>query len=46
MNAIEEKHGLRIAASDVGGHSGRTLRLYVGSGQVTVTTAGTQTQDL
>ena len=46
VNAIAQKHGLRIAASDVGGHSGRTLRLFVSSGQVTVTTAGTQTQDL
>ncbi len=46
VNEIAQKHGLRIAASDVGGHSGRTLRLFVGSGQVTVTTAGTQTQDL
>ncbi len=40
------KHGLKIAAADVGGHSGRTLRLYVESGKVTVTTAGTETKDL
>ena len=46
VNAIAKMHGLKIAASDVGGHSGRTLRLFVSSGQVTVTTAGTQTQDL
>ena len=46
VQIIAKEHGLRIAASDVGGHSGRTLRLFVSSGQVTVTTAGTQTQDL
>ncbi len=40
------EHGLKIAAADVGGHSGRTLRLYVESGKVTVTTAGTETKDL
>ena len=40
------KIGLRIAAANVGGHSGRTLRLYVESGRVTVTTAGTEIKDL
>ena len=40
------EHGLKIAAADVGGHSGRTLRLYVETGKVTVTTAGTETKDL
>ena len=41
-----KKHGLDVAAEDVGGHPGRTLRLYVESGRVTVTQAGTQTKDL
>ena len=40
------EHSLKIAAADVGGHSGRTLRLYVESGRVTVTTAGTEAKDL
>lgn len=40
------KHGLKIAAEEVGGHTGRTLRLYVDSGRVTVTQAGSQMQDL
>lgn len=40
------EHGLKIAAEEVGGNSGRTLRLYVDSGRVTVTQAGTQTKDL
>lgn len=40
------EQGLKIAAAEVGGHSGRTLRLYVESGKVTVTTAGTETKDL
>jgi chemotaxis protein CheD len=40
------EQGLKIASADVGGHSGRTLRLYVESGKVTVTTAGTETKDL
>jgi len=43
---VAHEHGLKIAAADVGGHSGRTLRLYVESGKVTVTTAGTETIDL
>lgn len=43
---VAAEHGLKIAAADVGGHSGRTLRLYVESGKVTVTTAGTETKDL
>ena len=41
-----KKHGLKIAAEEVGGNSGRTLRLYVESGRVTVTHAGSQTIDL
>ncbi|MCH8825856.1 MAG: chemotaxis protein CheD [Chloroflexi bacterium] len=40
------KHGLKIAAEEVGGHAGRTLRLYVESGRVTVTQVGSQTQEL
>ncbi len=34
------REGLRIAAADVGGHGGRTVRLYVGSGKMTVQTLG------
>ena len=39
-------HGLKIAAEEVGGHTGRTLRFYVDSGRVTVTHAGSSTKDL
>jgi chemotaxis protein CheD len=35
--------GLAIAASEVGGHRGRTLRLFAGSGEVLVESAGKQT---
>ena len=38
--------GLRVTASDIGGARGRTMRLYTGSGQVTVVTAGTETNEL
>lgn len=34
------REGLRIAAAHVGGHGGRTVRLYVGSGKMTVQTLG------
>ena len=34
------REGLRIAAADVGGARGRTVRLYVGSGKMTVQTLG------
>ena len=32
--------GVLLAAADTGGHHGRTIRLFVRSGEVTVTTAG------
>ncbi len=40
------EHGLRIVSEEVGGSTGRTLRLYADSGRVTVTQVGCQTQDL
>lgn len=39
-------HGLKIAAEEVGGNSGRTLRLYADSGRVTITQAGRQMLEL
>jgi len=41
-----QAQGLTIVSEEVGGNSGRTLRLYADSGRVTVTQAGRQTQDL
>lgn len=38
--------GVRMAASEVGGHYGRTVRLFVDSGRVTVTTAGSAIREL
>ena len=38
--------GLQVAASDTGGEQGRTMKLYTDSGQVTVVTAGTKTNEL
>jgi len=34
------REGLRLAAADVGGSRGRTVRLYVGSGTMTVQVLG------
>jgi chemotaxis protein CheD len=38
--------GLKLAAEDVGGTHGRTVRLYAGSGRVTITTAGGNAREL
>ncbi len=35
-----KKEGIRIASEEVGGSCGRTMRLFVNSGEVTITTAG------
>ncbi len=40
------KHGLRVANADVGGHHGRSLRLYVDSGRITVTAGGSERREL
>jgi chemotaxis protein CheD len=39
-------HRLRLAAEDVGGTSGRTVRLHVGNGRMTVRVIGSQERDL
>ncbi len=41
-----EELRLPLAAIDVGGHLGRTVRLYVGSGKMTVRVIGGQEKDL
>lgn len=43
IEAVREglnKAGIRITSEDVGGSCGRTMRLFVDSGEVTITTAG------
>ncbi len=40
------KQALRVTSADVGGHHGRSVRLYVSSGKVTVKTAGAEPYDL
>lgn len=49
IEAVKEqlkKLGLRAKAEDLGGNNGRTVRLDVESGQVTVVTAGTDKTNL
>jgi chemotaxis protein CheD len=38
--------GLRLSGADTGGSSGRTVRLFVGTGKMTVATAGQPPRDL
>ncbi len=38
--------GLRVSGNETGGNKGRTLKLYVGTGEVTVSTAGSPPKDL
>ena len=35
-----KKHNLKLKAHDVGGHQGRTLKLYVSNGRMTLRTVG------
>ena len=44
--AALSKEGMRVAAADVGGSHGRTLRLYVETGQTTVTSAGSPAKNI
>ncbi len=40
------REGVRLVGSDTGGNRGRTVRLFVDSGKVTVATAGTEPREL
>lgn len=40
------KAGLKVDAEELGGNVGRSMRLFVGSGKVTVTVAGSRPRDL
>ena len=40
------KHGIRLVSSELGGKHGRTVRLYVDSGRVSVATAGSASTDI
>lgn len=44
--AVLQREGLAIAGSDTGGHWGRTVRLYVKDGRVTVRSVGRGEQEL
>lgn len=43
--AALQREGLRVAAADTGGHFGRTVRLYVSNGTVTVRSVGRGEQE-
>ena len=40
------KHGIRLVSSETGGKHGRTVRLYVDSGRVSVAAAGSASTDI
>lgn len=46
VKALLKKAGRRVKAEDLGGTQGRTVRLSVGTGKVTVATAGKDQTDL
>jgi len=41
-----EKAGIPLLAADVGGNKGRTVRMYINTGKVTVKTAGDEERDI
>lgn len=41
-----EKFNLKVRSEHVGGHTGRTVRLYIGDGRTTVRVIGGQEEDL
>ncbi len=44
--AVLQREGLRLSGEDTGGHWGRTVKLYISSGKVTVRSVGRGEQDL
>lgn len=44
--AVLQREGLRVAGEDIGGHWGRTVKLYVSNGRVTVRSVGKGERDL
>jgi chemotaxis protein CheD len=46
VRGLLEQLNCKVLAEDLGGSSGRTVRLYVESGQVSVSTAGKSQKDL
>jgi len=46
VQAVLAKERISTAAADVGGHMGRTVRMFLDSGKVVVTTAGSETRVL
>ena len=44
--ALLRTAGVRVAGEDTGGGAGRTVRLYVNTGRVTVSTSGQEPRDL
>ncbi len=43
--AVLQREGLRVAGEDTGGHWGRTVRLYISTGKVTVRSVGRGEQE-
>jgi chemotaxis protein CheD len=46
VKAALDKEGLKLVSADVGGNKGRTVRLYLGTGIVTVKTAGGEVREI
>ena len=46
VQGVLAQHRIAVAGVDVGGHRGRTMRLYVESGRATVTTVGLESKEL
>jgi len=46
VKAALNRQGLSLAAADVGGNKGRTVRMYVNTGRITVKTTGGEERDL
>lgn len=40
------KEGVKVAVEELGGNKGRTVRMYVDTGRITVTTAGRESKEL
>ena len=46
VKAALNRQGMSLAAADVGGNKGRTVRMYVSTGRITVKTTGGEERDL
>ncbi len=46
VKEVLSKENMKVAADELGGNKGRTARLYVASGRVSVASAGAETKEL